>query len=424
MVFNHMTFSMFRYCKTAARILNNSRKIDKYPVYSLSDFTSAAPNKTRARVLGIETSCDDTGAAVVDSDGNIVGNALHSQTSVSVALGGVLPRYARAIHQQHIKNVVKDALCQANIQVKDLDAIAVTVKPGLAPCLEVGLTHAKRLVEESRVPMIPIHHMEAHALTARMIEQIAFPFLVLLVSGGHCLLSVAKDIDDFLLLGTCLDSSPGEAFDKVARRLKLKNLPQCNGLSGGGMIELLARDGDIEAIPAPNVHSDQNASSFSFAGIKSQYLRYIEEEEIKQGIVASHVISNASDMCASFQYAVLKHLAKRLQRAFIYCDTFELLPEHNKTLVISGGVACNQFLRQGLQKVCDHYNSRLICPPPHLCTDNGIMIAWNGMEKLKAGRGFAEDPLTMRYTPKSPFGTDITAEVAKVSIKLPKLKLL
>ncbi|XP_060561727.1 tRNA N6-adenosine threonylcarbamoyltransferase, mitochondrial-like [Ruditapes philippinarum] len=379
---------------------------------------------TGRRVLGIETSCDDTGAAVVDEYGNILGNALQSQTQETVAVGGVIPFHARDLHKAHIEDVVEQALKEANVTVKDLDAVAVTVKPGISMCLNVGLSYAKKLVQEHRVPMIPIHHMEAHALTARMIEQIDFPFLVLLVSGGHCLLAVAKDIDQFLLLGTALDSSPGEAFDKVARRMKLKNLPECYNMSGGAMVEHIAKQGDIEKFPPLEILSGNRSCNFSFSGMKTHYMRLIENKEKEQEIVASNVISNAGDVCASFQYSVVRHLAKPLHRAFLFSEMRELLPEDGKTLVVSGGVACNQYIQQGLKKVCEKYDCRLVCPPPHLCTDNGIMIAWNGIEKLKAGRGFAEDPQSQRFIPKVPFGEDLTLDVANCTIKVRNANLL
>ncbi|XP_052798878.1 tRNA N6-adenosine threonylcarbamoyltransferase, mitochondrial-like [Mya arenaria] len=379
-------------------------------------------NISKYKILGIETTCDDTGAAVVDENAHILGNALHSQTSISVSLGGVLPPYAKALHEKHIHNIVQDALTQAGVEIQDLDAVAVAVEPGLPLSLDVGLKHAQKLVMENRVPLIPVHHMEAHALTARMIDSVEFPFLVLLVSGGHCLLAVARDIDDFLLLGSSIDNAPGEIFDKVARRMKLKNLPQCYGKSGGASIELMAQQGDPDMFEAPHVYTKSRSCNFSFAGMKAHYCTYIEQEEKKQGIVASGVISNAADVCASFQFAVLRHMCRPIERAFRFCDYNNLLPE-TKTLVVSGGVACNQYLRAGLQRVCDKYGARLVVPPPHLCTDNGIMIAWNGMEKLLAGRGIADDPIAVKFKPKSPLGQDISEEVTRENIKVIPMKL-
>ncbi|XP_076460991.1 tRNA N6-adenosine threonylcarbamoyltransferase, mitochondrial-like [Babylonia areolata] len=383
---------------------------------------SAERSSQRRLVLGIETSCDDTGAAVVDERGNIVGDALHSQTKTHIELGGIIPPIARDLHKAHIDSVVTQALHTANVSLEDVDAIAVTVKPGLALSLLVGVQHAKMLVQQSGLPLIPIHHMEAHALTARMIHRVDFPFLVLLASGGHCLLAVARDVSDFLLLGTCLDDSPGEAFDKTARQMKLKNLPECSSLSGGAAIELLAKSGNPRAFQFPQVMTKLPDCHFSFAGIKFAAKKLIEAEEKRLNTSASSVVSSAPDICASFQYGVLHHMARRLQRAFLFCDLKHLLPK-NRTLVLSGGVASNSYLRSGLQQVCEMNNCQLLCPPPHLCTDNGIMIAWNGMEKLLQGIGKADNPATVDIQPKCPLGKDITQEVIAAAIKLPRLKL-
>ncbi|KAH3715962.1 hypothetical protein DPMN_058678 [Dreissena polymorpha] len=386
------------------------------------DVNNTNKGEIRARILGIETSCDDTGAAVVNEKGEIIGNALHSQTETTVSLGGVLPQYAKALHKKHIDTIVKDALQKAQLHPKELDAVAVTVEPGMPLSLEVGLSYAKQMVLEHGLPMIPIHHMEAHALTARMVEQIDFPFLVFLASGGHCLLAVARDVDDFLLLGNCTDCAPGDAFDKVARRLKLKTLPECTGKSGGAMIEHLSRCGNRDTFNAPDVFFKKRSCNFSFHGIKSHYMRYILEEESKQGIEGSGVISNASDLCASFQYAILRHMCRPLQRALVFCDNNNLLAE-TKTVVLSGGVACNRYLRHGIEKVCVTHGARLVVPPPELCTDNGIMIAWNGIEKYLCGRGFVDDPQSVCYRNRSPLGTDITEEVTKAHIKVKLIDL-
>ncbi|XP_041366368.1 probable tRNA N6-adenosine threonylcarbamoyltransferase, mitochondrial isoform X2 [Gigantopelta aegis] len=331
---------------------------------------------------------------------------------------------ARDLHKQHIESVVNEALSSANVNLQDLDAVAVTVKPGLALSLRVGLDYALKLVEKSGKPLIPIHHMEAHALTARMIQRIDFPFLVLLVSGGHCLLAVARGVSDFLLLGHGMDDSPGDAFDKTARQLKLKNLPQFAEVPGGVAIETLAKLGNPKAFAFPHVLTQTPNCHFSFAGIKFAAKRLIESEEISQDVSASSVLPNAADVCASFQFGVLQHLAKRVQRGLLFCELKGLLPETNKTLVVSGGVASNKFLRAGLVKVCDKYSCKVVCPPPKLCTDNGIMIAWNGMEKLLSQEDFAQDPENVDIQPRCPLGVDISEEVSNTALKLPRIKLL
>ncbi|XP_064647566.1 tRNA N6-adenosine threonylcarbamoyltransferase, mitochondrial-like [Lineus longissimus] len=351
-----------------------------------------------------------------------MGEAIHNQTKTHVQMGGIIPPLARDLHVQNIKGVVDTAMERAGMTLEDLDAIAATVKPGLLPSLRVGLNHARELVRESRKPFIPIHHMEAHALTVRMIENVEFPFLVLLISGGHCLLAVARGVDDFLLLGQSLDDAPGDAFDKVARRLKLRNIPEFESVSGGQAIETLAKLGNVEAVPFVAVMGRNRNCDFSFSGLKAKYKRLIESEEIRQGVAGGSILPNAADICASFQFHVLHHLSKRLQRALIFTEMNGYLPVE-KTLVVSGGVASNGFLRQGLEKMCSHYNCRLVCPPPKLCTDNGIMIAWNGMEKLKLGIGM-QDIDSVDVLGKSQLGEDISHEVEKATIKLRSVKLL
>ncbi|XP_046334794.2 probable tRNA N6-adenosine threonylcarbamoyltransferase, mitochondrial [Haliotis rufescens] len=380
---------------------------------------------TKKTVLGIETSCDDTGAAVVDNRGRVLGEALNSQVKVHVEAGGILPPVARNLHVESIAGVVQEALDRASMTVHDVDAVAVTVEPGLALCLKVGLDHAKSVVRHSGKPLIPIHHMQAHALMARMSDRVDFPFLVLLISGGHCLLAVAKDVADFVLLGESLDDAPGEAFDKIARQLNLKNLPQFSSVSGGVAIETLAREGNPKAFDLPLMLTQIRTCDFSFSGLKSQAKRFIAREEERQGVSREDILPNVADICASFQYGVLKHLARRVQRSLLFCELHGLLPKHKKTLVVSGGVGSNQFIRSGLQKVCDMYSTQLVCPPPRLCTDNGVMIAWNGMEKLLSGQDFsAAHPEAVDFQPKCPIGEDISSAVRDASIKLPPLKLL
>lgn len=176
---------------------------------------SSSVNFSKRLVLGIETSCDDTGAGVVDEHGKILGDALHSQLKIHTDYGGILLPRAQALHEEHIGPVVQKALTAAQVTIQDVDAIAVTTMPGLALSLKVGLQYAKELVQQTGKPMIPIHHMQAHALTVRLLQKVDFPFLVFLLSGGHCLLAVVKDVDDFLLLGNSLDNSPGVCLDKV-----------------------------------------------------------------------------------------------------------------------------------------------------------------------------------------------------------------
>ncbi|CAI9728163.1 probable tRNA N6-adenosine threonylcarbamoyltransferase, mitochondrial isoform X1 [Octopus vulgaris] len=418
----HLRYNIGRdYSCRSRSLYHNNPTISHYssfrPFHPLGEYTGSK----RLLVLGLETSCDDTGAAVVDNLGHVWGEALHSQTSTHIELGGIIPPIAQKLHQQHIAGVVEKAFEEANVTLEDVDAIAVTVKPGLSLSLAVGLQYAKELAKEYRKPIIPIHHMEAHALTVRMKQPVNFPFLVLLASGGHCLLAVSKSVNEFALLGTTMDNAPGDVFDKVARSLKLKNLPQCYGLSGGASVELVAKNGQPHAFEFPQVMLQSPDCNFSFSGFNSMAHRYISLAEKDQNIKGDAIISNAADLCASFQLGVLKHLAKRVQRALLFSEITGLLGKE-KTLVVSGGVACNQFLINNLRKVCEEYNCSLYCPPPKLCTDNGIMVAWNGIEKLARGIGIAKDLEQIEIQAKSPLGENLTEEVSKVKLKLERLK--
>ncbi|KAG8239052.1 hypothetical protein J437_LFUL016689 [Ladona fulva] len=315
-------------------------------------------------VLGIETSCDDTGCAVVDSEGNILGESLHSQQQIHINHGGIIPPIAKDLHQEHIDRVVKNAIARSKVQIEDIDAIATTVKPGLPLSLLVGMRYGKNLAKEYKKPFIPIHHMEAHALTIRMIDKVDFPFLVMLLSGGHCLLNLVKDVDKFFLLGQSIDDAPGEAFDKFARRLKLHYIPEFSSMSGGRAVETAALRGNPLAFHFPLPLAHYKDCNFSFSGLKN---------------------------------AANKHIL-RLER------------NHG----------C-------FKQVCDECGYQLYAPPPHLCTDNGAMIAWNGMERWKAGLGIIQphspelDELDIQS--RCMLGEDLRDDVAKEAIKCKWVKL-
>ncbi|XP_032779692.2 probable tRNA N6-adenosine threonylcarbamoyltransferase, mitochondrial [Daphnia magna] len=382
---------------------------------------------SQSLVLGIETSCDDTGAAIVDSKGNVIGEALHSQLQTHLEMGGIIPPIARDLHIENISRIVETALQNADLEIKDLSAIAATVKPGMPLSLLVGTHFAKQLCKKSNIPFIPIHHMEAHALTARMVEKVDFPFLVLLASGGHCLLAVANKIDEFLLLGESIDNAPGEVLDKVARRLKLRNLPAFSTLSGGKAIEELAKQGDATAFDFGNQPMYKyNDCSFSFSGLRAKIHRHVEREEKNHNVEADQVLPSAANLCASFQHALFGHICRRLQRGMLYVDMKQMIPEGARKLVVSGGVACNSHFRKYLSIVCAEMGYTLVCPPPKLCTDNGIMIAWNGMEKWTAGVGVAKDIDAIDIEPKATLGINMIEDVRSCNISLKKkgIKLL
>ncbi|KAF0304512.1 putative tRNA N6-adenosine threonylcarbamoyltransferase, mitochondrial [Amphibalanus amphitrite] len=378
----------------------------------------------RPLVLGIETSCDDTGCAVVDGAGRVLSDVVHSQLQVHLDHGGIIPPIARDLHAQNIGAAAERALRDAGVSLTELDAVAVTVRPGLSLSLLVGLRHARLLARQASLPLIPVHHMRAHALTVRMAApEVAFPFLTLLISGGHCLLAVAQAPDRFLLLGASRDDAPGEALDKAARRLKLRNLPECATLAGGRAVELLAARGDPHAFEFPLPLSQYRDCSFSFAGLKFTAQKLAASEEQRHGVVASGVVPTAADLCASLQHAVARHLCHRTQRAMDYCQARGLLPDGARRLVVSGGVACNGYITSCLRRVGEALGFEVHVPPPRLCTDNGVMIAWKGVELLRVGRGGTHDLDSVDIEARSPIGTDVSQDVADMSLKCKWVKL-
>ncbi|XP_072468754.1 tRNA N6-adenosine threonylcarbamoyltransferase, mitochondrial isoform X3 [Notamacropus eugenii] len=374
-------------------------------------------------VLGIETSCDDTAAAVVDETGKILGEAIHSQTEVHLKTGGIIPSVAQQLHRENIEQIVKETLSASGVTPNELSAIATTVKPGLALSLGVGLEYSSQLVNQYKKPFIPIHHMEAHALTIRITNKVDFPFLVLLVSGGHCLLAIVQGISDFLLLGKSLDIAPGDMLDKVARRLSLIKHPAYSTMSGGKAIEHLAKQGNRLHFNFQHpLHSCRNCD-FSFSGLQSTVDKIIAQKEKDEGIEKGQILSCAADIAAAVQHTVASHIAKRTHRAILFCQQRGFLTPSNAILVVSGGVASNLYIRRTLEIVTKATNCILLCPPLNLCTDNGIMIAWNGIERLRAGLGILHNTEGVRYEPKCPLGIDISKQVGEAAIKIPSLKL-
>ncbi|XP_051937899.1 tRNA N6-adenosine threonylcarbamoyltransferase, mitochondrial [Hippocampus zosterae] len=374
-------------------------------------------------VLGIETSCDDTAAAVISETGTILGESLHSQKEVHLRTGGIIPTVAQQLHREHIERVVQEALERSGVDPCQLSAVATTVKPGLALSLGVGLEFSLSFVRRYRTPFIPVHHMEAHALTVRLLQPVPFPFLVLLISGGHSLLAVARGVDDFLLLGHTLDEAPGDTLDKVARRLSLTEHPRCSTLSGGQAIELLAQEGDRLKFPFRTPMGQTYDCCFSFAGLRNQVNMTIEKKEAEEGIERGTLLSCVNDIVAATQHTVACHLAKRTHRAVLFCKANGLLPSLAPTLVVSGGVASNQYIRKALGIIAEATGLRLLCPPAKFCTDNGVMIAWNGVERLREGKGILPPDADVSYEPKAPLGVDLTSRVKAAAIKVPSVRI-
>jgi N6-L-threonylcarbamoyladenine synthase len=320
-------------------------------------------------ILGIETSCDETAAAVVrgcaPGPGEILSNIVFSQTEAHAPYGGVVPEIASRAHLEILDGVIEQALSQAHVSLKEVDGIAATAGPGLIGGVMVGLTTAKALALSQGKPLIAVNHLMGHAMTARLTHGVEFPFLLLLVSGGHCQLMGVGGPTDFRLYGSTIDDAVGEAFDKTA---KLLGLPY----PGGPAVEAAAKTGNPRAhdLPRPLLNrKGSGRADFSFSGLKTA-VRQLMQDQVK-----------VEDVSASFQRAVIDILLDRTARAMaMFRGDF---PGGN-TLVVAGGVAANQAIGAGLTKLCAEEDFLIRIPPPRLCTDNAAMIAWAGVERLSA----------------------------------------
>ncbi|USG61273.1 tRNA (adenosine(37)-N6)-threonylcarbamoyltransferase complex transferase subunit TsaD [Sneathiella marina] len=327
-------------------------------------------SKKQIVVLGLESSCDETAASVVTGDGAILSNVVLSQTDAHAPFGGVVPEIAARAHIVQMDRLIAQAMTDANIDFSDLSAVAATAGPGLIGGVLVGLMTAKAIAAVADIPLIGINHLEGHALTARLTEKTTFPYLLLLVSGGHSQLLVVEAVGKYRRLGTTIDDAVGEAFDKTAKMLEL-------GFPGGPAVERAALSGDPKKYALPRPMKGREGCNFSFSGLKTA-VRQLRE---KMGPNATS--QEISDLAASFQQAAIDSLVNRTQHAVdIFKDEF---PDGD-TLVVAGGVAANQYLKLELTKLTQFCKIKLAVPPPALCTDNGAMIAWAGVEKYKLGQ--------------------------------------
>jgi N6-L-threonylcarbamoyladenine synthase len=345
------------------------------------------------KILGIETSCDETAVAIVTEDKRVLANLVLSQQEHQV-FGGVVPEIAARAHLNHIDTLVQEALSKSGLGFKDLDAIAVTAGPGLIGGVLVGVMTAKAIAAVHNIPLVAVNHLEGHALTVRLTEDVPFPYLLLLVSGGHCQLLIVAGVGKYQRLGTTLDDAAGEAFDKTAKLLGL-------GYPGGPAVEKMAREcadpqAALERYPLPTPLVGRRGCDFSFSGLKTAVRRVVDK-------MPGHVVerSDAAEICCSFQHSVAQMLNDRTERALK--KYLSLYPgQKSPTLVVAGGVAANQMLRLGLEKLSARHYVRFAAPPLKLCTDNAAMIAWAGMERLLLGM---TDPLDFPVYPRWPLDT-------------------
>jgi len=327
----------------------------------------------KIKVLGIETSCDETAAAVVDDARRIHSNEIHSQIAAHTPFGGVVPEIAARAHLEHLDGVIKRALDTAGISLADVDAIAATGGPGLIGGVIVGVMTAKAIAAALGKPFIAVNHLEAHALTARLTapqdSPLAFPYLLLLVSGGHCQLLDVAGVGNYRRLGATIDDAAGEAFDKAAAMLGL-------GFPGGPALEKAAIGGDPGRLPLPRPMRGRPGADFSFSGLKTALRQAIEAKArpLSSGEV--------QDFAAAFQQAVVDVLVDRTDHAIA---AYEARHGSGGTLVAAGGVAANGAIRAALSGLALRHGMHLAVPPPALCTDNAAMVAWAGIERLKSG---------------------------------------
>jgi len=338
-------------------------------------------------VMGLESSCDDTAVGIVEDaaapEARIKASAAASQVEAHKPYGGVVPEIAARAHLDKMDDLVREALKQAGLTLDRLDGIAATCGPGLIGGVMVGAMAGKAFAAVTKKPFIGVNHLEGHALTARLSHDVAFPYLLLLLSGGHSQLVLVEGVSTYRRLGTTLDDAVGECFDKSAKLLGL-------GYPGGPMIEQAARQGNAQAFALPHPLLHRAGCDFSFSGLKTAVRIAIAEAEkpLREPFIA--------DMAASLQTTIATILADRTTHAF------DLLDQEGRgvtALVVGGGVAANRTIREKLTALCEQRGVPFFAPPIALCTDNGVMIAWAGLERLRLG---FSDPLTLRARPRWP----------------------
>lgn len=348
------------------------------------------------KILGIETSCDETAAAIVERDAagraRILSNIVRSQFDEHAAYGGVVPELAARSHVTHLDGIVARAAAEAGMRLDEVDAIAATAGPGLIGGVLVGLTTGKALAASLGKPLIAVNHLEAHALTARLTDGVPFPYLMLLVSGGHSQFVLVRGVGDYERWGSTIDDALGEAFDKVAKLLDL-------GYPGGPAIEKLARDGNPKRFDLPRPLAGRPGCDFSFAGLKTAVRQIVDRGDVPDARARA-------DLAASFQTAVADSLADRTGNA---ARAFARMHPTGVHLVVAGGVAANQALRARLATVAVAHGLALVAPPIRLCTDNAAMIAWAGVERLALG---LVSPLDIACRPRWPLEELASAALA------------
>ena len=345
-------------------------------------------NKTLT-ILGLESSCDDTAAAVVriaPAGAQVLSSIVHGQTELHESYGGVVPEIAARAHAEKLDTSVMAALAEAGVGFTGLDAVAVTAGPGLIGGVLSGVMCAKGIVAGTGLPLIGVNHLAGHALTPRLTDAVRYPYLMLLVSGGHCQFLIVRGADDFTRLGGTIDDAPGEAFDKVARLL---GLPQ----PGGPSVERESANGDAKRFKLPRPLLDRPGCDMSFSGLKTAVLRARDAVVTEKGGLTRQ---DRADLCAGFQAAVAEVLAEKTRRAMAaYIQDGPAYP----VIAVAGGVAANTAIRATLEAISAEFGVRFVAPPLQLCTDNAAMIAYAGAELFVLGR---RDGMDLAARPRWP----------------------
>lgn len=323
------------------------------------------------KILGLESSCDDTAAAIIDSKHTILSNVVITQDQEHVLYQGVVPEIAARSHLTNIKRAIDQTLIESNLSFSDIDAVAATCGPGLIGGVIVGSMYGKALSSTLQKPFIAVNHLEGHALTARFTDNIDFPYLLLLVSGGHCQFVFVESLGKYKILGQTLDDAVGEAFDKVAKTMGL-------GFPGGPIIERLAVNGDPHRFNFPRPIINQKNSNMSFSGLKTAVKMQVDA-------LGAVKIKDIHDIAASFQEAICDILVIKTKFAIKQYEELGNKLSSSKQLIVSGGAAANKRIRAKLDGLCQSIGYNFVAPPIKLCTDNAVMIAFAGLERLRNG---------------------------------------
>lgn len=361
--------------------MNNDEKLI---CMDMGGMRNATHDDNAVLCLGIESSCDETSAALVDSNRNVLSHVIYSQIPEHQKFGGVVPELAARAHILAIDDVIKQTLVKAGKTIDDVDVVAATAGPGLIGGVLVGWMAATGIAQSTGKPLVAVNHLEGHALVPRLHAtradgtgagiDVEFPYLLMLASGGHCQILLVRGIGQYELIGQTLDDSAGEAYDKVAKMLGL-------GYPGGPIVDKRAQDGNPRAFDFPRPLCDKPGCDFSFSGIKTAARTFLGRAEMP--LTDEYI----NDFCASFQAAVVDCIVNRLNNAMRDSRVRDAGP---KTLVVAGGVAKNSAIRAAMEKLAKKNNMVFAAPPMNLCTDNGAMIAWAGIENYRAGRVVVE----------------------------------